>query len=222
MFRLIGNLFRFIILGLAFYGGYTLYNQFKHEYFVAKLRRTLKYQVKKTLKNFNHRATNHKVSQYFSRGTQKTKKYNSRVSSSYRTSQIPSFSQSDSGISSIRRKVCSVALTYVNTPYVHGGTGYRGLDCSGLVYAVYKRVLNVKLPRTVDGLYDIATKVTNPLPGDLVFFKIKHFRVDHVGIYLGNGKMIHASSHKGVCVVSLKEKYYRTYFYGFGRLIIGE
>ena len=80
------------------------------------------------------------------------------------------------------------ARKYLGVPYVWGGTSPKGFDCSGLVQYCYQKV-GVSLPRTTYDQINRGKRVSqsNLKPGDLVF---PH--TGHVGIYAGNGKMIHA------------------------------
>jgi len=108
---------------------------------------------------------------------------------------------------------------WIGVPYVYGGESKTGTDCSGMVQTIFKEVYNINLKRTAyDQVKDcdrIAKK--NLRSRDLVFFKINNKKVSHVGIYIANGKFIHASL-KGVVVSDLKETYYATYFYSGGRI----
>ena len=71
------------------------------------------------------------------------------------------------------------------------------------------------------GLYNIRRRTSSPRPGDLVFFNTSGSGIGHVGIYLGGGQFIHASSSRGVIISSLYESYYaRTYLFA-GRIING-
>jgi cell wall-associated NlpC family hydrolase len=114
-----------------------------------------------------------------------------------------------------RDGIVRFAKTFMGTPYRAGGTTYKGVDCSGLVFAVY-REFDVPLPRT--SLDQSRTGVpidrSDLEPADLVFFKTsKRASVTHVGIYVGKGKFIHAStSFKKVRVDALSEDYYRKNF----------
>ncbi|MFC8037489.1 C40 family peptidase, partial [Streptomyces griseoincarnatus] len=78
----------------------------------------------------------------------------------------------------------------LGSPYVWGATGPDAFDCSGLVLAAY-RSAGVSLPRTTYAQIDAGRRVTRSelLPGDLVFF---YSGISHVGLYIGNGQMIHA------------------------------
>lgn len=78
----------------------------------------------------------------------------------------------------------------LGSPYVWGATGPDAFDCSGLVLAAY-RSAGVSLPRTTYGQIDAGRRVSRSelLPGDLVFF---YSGISHVGLYIGNGQMIHA------------------------------
>jgi cell wall-associated NlpC family hydrolase len=93
--------------------------------------------------------------------------------------------------------VVSQAQQYIGVPYVWGGTDpSKGLDCSGLTQVVYKN-LGIDLPRTASQQATSGQAVAglaNARPGDLVFFDYSSSRagVDHVGIYIGGGKMIAA------------------------------
>ncbi|NMH99996.1 C40 family peptidase [Pseudonocardia acidicola] len=82
------------------------------------------------------------------------------------------------------------ALTQIGKPYVWGGTGPDGFDCSGLVQWAFKQA-GVTLPRTADEQSNVGTPVSQDQlqPGDLVFF---YSPVEHVGIYVGNGKILAA------------------------------
>jgi len=73
-------------------------------------------------------------------------------------------------------------------PYVYGGTTPNGFDCSGLTSYVYRRA-GISIPRTASAQKAAATPVSNPRPGDLVFFG---YPVYHVGIYVSPGTMIDA------------------------------
>ncbi|MGD0313452.1 MAG: NlpC/P60 family protein [Acidimicrobiales bacterium] len=97
------------------------------------------------------------------------------------------------------------ALTFaaeqLGTPYVWGGTGNGGFDCSGLVQASY-RAAGVTLPRVAQSQYDAGPPVpvdATVLPGDLVFFGSGPSGVEHVGLYVGGGEMIDAP-HTGALV----------------------
>ena len=91
------------------------------------------------------------------------------------------------------------ALAYLGTPYRYGGTNHTGIDCSGLVDAVFSR-LGYNLPRTTTNLWRSLPKAGQLRAGDLVFFSFRK-PIDHVGIYLGNGRFIHADSIKGKVVI---------------------
>jgi cell wall-associated NlpC family hydrolase len=93
------------------------------------------------------------------------------------------------------------AAAQLGTPYLWGGTGSGGFDCSGLVQAAYGSA-GVALPRVAQDQYDAGPAVpagSGVLPGDLVFFGDGTTGVDHVGLYVGGGEMIDAP-HTGALV----------------------
>ena len=96
-----------------------------------------------------------------------------------------------------REQITSTALKYLGVPYVWGGTTPAGFDCSGFVQYVY-RECGISLPRVADAQQAYAKPVStaNLQPGDLVFWGYGAY---HVGIYLGQGKYVHAPA-PGQCV----------------------
>lgn len=119
-------------------------------------------------------------------------------------------------------KLYLASAEWIGAPYRAGGDSKRGTDCSGMVMQLYKTVYNIRLARSTDGLLKESNKVSrrNLREGDLVFFtsRASRKRVAHVGIYLKNGKFIHASTSKGVIVSALNEKYYTQYWLCGGRV----
>ena len=118
-----------------------------------------------------------------------------------------------------RAIIIKIATNYLGTPYCYGGEGEDCFDCSGFVNAVYRKV-GIDLPRVSKDIYKVGVSVnkSNLQPGDLVFFK-KGSTINHVGIYYGNDKMIHASSSQGVVIQSLNESYFRNRFAGYRSIV---
>lgn len=114
------------------------------------------------------------------------------------------------------KKLIEIALRHRGKPYVYGKTGPDSFDCSGFVYGVHKE-LGIILPRTSLNQSQIeGEKISrNRLQqGDLVFFDTSlKGKVNHSGIYLGEGKFIHASSGKANSVtVSSMDAWYKDKF----------
>jgi cell wall-associated NlpC family hydrolase len=107
--------------------------------------------------------------------------------------------------------VLSKAMTLLGTPYRWGGESEQGgFDCSGLVGYVYRSVLGMDLPRVSRQMAQSGEQVdrTALVPGDLVFFGLRG-RVNHVGIYVGEGRFLHAPSRgKVVRVDNLANAYW--------------
>ncbi|HRU40088.1 MAG TPA: C40 family peptidase, partial [Candidatus Goldiibacteriota bacterium] len=97
-----------------------------------------------------------------------------------------------------------------------------GLDCSALTQRVYSRV-GIKIPRTAEAQFKAAVKFARPSlqKGDLVFFNTRGFRVNHVGIYIGDNKFVHAPRvGETVRVDSLDDRYYKQRFQMGGTFIL--
>jgi cell wall-associated NlpC family hydrolase len=123
--------------------------------------------------------------------------------------------------SSIRQQIVADAKKLQGTPYVWGGTTLEGFDCSGFVQYVMNQN-GISLPRTTTEQYKVGTFVSKSdlQPGDLVFLQNTYRAgISHVGIYIGDGKMIHASSSKGVVTSDLSTSYYTKHYYGARRVI---
>jgi cell wall-associated NlpC family hydrolase len=92
------------------------------------------------------------------------------------------------------------ALDKIGSPYRYGADGPNSFDCSGLVQWAFEQE-GVSLPRTSRAMSHVGTPVSRDelRPGDLVFF---YKPVSHVGIYIGNGKIVHASNRKSPVKVS--------------------
>jgi cell wall-associated NlpC family hydrolase len=94
-------------------------------------------------------------------------------------------------------KVVRIARTFLHSPYVWGGESRSGVDCSGLVVAVYRRI-GVKVPHQSDQLWHGLYRVKKLRKGDVVAFGSGGYS-SHVGIYIGGGRFIHAvGAGKGV------------------------
>ena len=117
-----------------------------------------------------------------------TPKKTTRTSTRTQSTKKSSSPQVSANASGSRAAVISYAKQYLGVPYVWGGTTPAGFDCSGLVQYVYRNSVGVKLPRVSQAQRNVGTRVSRAqaLPGDMVNYN------HHVGIYLGNGYMIHA------------------------------
>ena len=105
--------------------------------------------------------------------------------------------------------------------YRYGGCTPEGFDCSGLVQFLYGSSFRMQLPRSSGELALLGEIVPRRKlkPGDLVFFASESGILDHVGIYLGEERFAHASSTEGVCISSLRQRWYNIRF-AFGTSII--
>jgi cell wall-associated NlpC family hydrolase len=124
------------------------------------------------------------------------------------------------GITSMARRLTSIAMQYIGTPYVFGGNSlYYGIDCSAYTQQIYAQI-GINLPRTADVQYEVGTPISRSelLPGDEVFFTTYTYGASHCGIYLGDGNFIHASSSRGVTISSLNDHYYSTHYIGARRM----
>ncbi len=115
------------------------------------------------------------------------------------------------GISDVRVDICQYAKEFLGNPYVWGGTSLtKGADCSGYVMSLYKKY-GVNLPHSSRAQANCGTtiKVSEAQPGDLIFYG-KGKTINHVAMYIGGGKVIHASSPKtGIRISNVS---YRTPF----------
>lgn len=124
---------------------------------------------------------------------------------------------SDSGTQTKSSNVVDIAKKYVGTPYKWGGTTPSGFDCSGFIYHVFNEAGHSISRTNTDGYYSKSSFISNPKPGDLVFFENTYkVGISHMGIYLGNGEFIHASD-SGVTISKLSNTYWNPKFVGYKR-----
>lgn len=124
-------------------------------------------------------------------------------------------------------KIVELAKQHLGKPYVYGATGPKSFDCSGLTYYVYKQAgYSISRGGSSQFYNGVAVSRSELQPGDLVFFRdpatAGSYPMSHVGIYIGNGQFIHASSSKtspGVKISELSASWYANIYAGARRII---
>jgi cell wall-associated NlpC family hydrolase len=116
------------------------------------------------------------------------------------------------------------AMGLIGTPYRFGGTTpQRGFDCSGFTSYVFRESLGLELPRTANDQFAAAGRPVDKAAlsaGDLVFFRQGRGRIDHVGIYVGEGRFIHSPSRGGrVRIDALTAPHWTRSFQGAKRIL---
>jgi cell wall-associated NlpC family hydrolase len=115
--------------------------------------------------------------------------------------------------------VVETARQQVGVPYRYGGESPRGFDCSGLVHYAYLSA-GIEVPRTTVEQLRGARRI--PLaelrPGDVLFFRVAPPKISHVGLYVGDGRFVHApSSGRQVSYASLDDQYWSRHIVAAGR-----
>lgn len=122
----------------------------------------------------------------------------------------------------IREGVIQTALSLLGAPYRFGGKTPAGFDCTGFIGYVYRNSADIVLPRESLHLVRMGKAVSAPdlLPADLVYFRIENQKPLHVGIYLGDGKFIHAPSTGGkVNIQGMSQDYWKSRYLGARRIV---
>ena len=152
------------------------------------------------------------------------------VDSSYLQSTVPgsngnNANNNNNTVSTKANEVIAYAKTLLGKPYVWGAQGPNSFDCSGFTYYVFKNKAGIVLPRTSSAQSKYGTYVSrsNIKGGDLLFFDTNgsnNGAVSHVGLYIGNGQMIHASySQRKIVTVSINNSYYQNAFVNARRVL---
>jgi cell wall-associated NlpC family hydrolase len=118
-------------------------------------------------------------------------------------------------------RVIQTAKSLQGVPYVWGGTTKAGFDCSGFTQYVMSQN-RISIPRTAALQYEKGTAVSKSslIPGDFVFFSTYKAGASHVGIYIGSGQFIHASSGSEKVIISqLSNTYYTEHYLGSKRML---
>lgn len=121
----------------------------------------------------------------------------------------------------MKRPLYEFITEWYGVPYKYGECSKNGVDCSGFVNALYQKVYHKTLERRAQDIFSKQCKKVSHnevQEGDLVFFKIGHKEITHVGVYLHHNKFVHASTKKGVMISDLNEPYFQKYFYAYGRV----
>jgi cell wall-associated NlpC family hydrolase len=119
----------------------------------------------------------------------------------------------------VKSKLLKQYYEWQKTPYKMGGLSKRGIDCSGFAYITFRSKLGCNIPRTTKLQVKTGEQVArnNLRTGDLVFFQTS-LLYNHVGIYLGDAKFLHASSSRGVIISSLTENYWKKRYWTARRI----
>ncbi len=152
------------------------------------------------------------------------------VDSSYLQSTVPgsngnNANNNNNTVSTKANEVIAYAKTLLGKPYVWGAQGPNSFDCSGFTYYVFKNKAGITLPRNsaVQSKYGTYVSRSNIKGGDLLFFDTNgsnNGAVSHVGLYIGNGQMIHASySQRKIVTVSINNSYYQNAFVNARRVL---
>jgi len=109
---------------------------------------------------------------------------------------------------------------WIGTPYKFGGLDKDGVDCSGLAFLLEQEVYGITIPRMTSKQINVIKREYEEdlREGDLVFFDFDGKKFSHVGVYLQNGYIVHASSTKGVIIVPLHGAIYK-YFSRAGAIV---
>ena len=109
-------------------------------------------------------------------------------------------------------------------PYKYAGKTQKGIDCSTFAKYIQATIFNDTIMGSARDLCTQSTPISKDSlqTGDMIFFKIGRPYVSHVGIYLKDGKFVHATTRKGITVSSLDMKYYKKHFFGAGRFCFEE
>lgn len=129
-------------------------------------------------------------------------------------------SVSSSAEANVNQKLYSAYETWKGTPYVLGGSGSNGVDCSSFTQIVYRNYFDEQLPRNTRQQLGQGTGIRRQhiRPGDLLFFRTAQDTL-HVGIAMENGDFLHASVSNGVMISNLSQRYWAGRYLGARRLL---
>ena len=138
-------------------------------------------------------------------------------------SQSPLASDSAAQLSTSEQDIRSALLQqyreWQGTPYRLGGDSRSGIDCSAFTQVTYRSRFNQYLPRTTQAQARLGNQIASQqmAPGDLLFFNTG-VKVRHVGIYMGQGEFLHASTSRGVMISRLSNPYWQNSFWQVRRV----
>lgn len=114
----------------------------------------------------------------------------------------------------IRQALLAQHQQWSGTPYRMGGTTPQGVDCSAFVRSIFRDTFNLELPRSTSEQVHEGRQIDRQSlqAGDLVFFRPPG-RYDHVGVYMGDGYFMHASTSQGVIISRLDNSYWQRYYW---------
>ena len=160
----------------------------------------------------------------------KSKKYQLIENDYYNSLKVPYAKEKyravmvDDGIPApkFQKDIVDFAIGFLGINYIFGGETSRGMDCSAFVQKVYA-MAGIQLPRTAryQAEFGLFVSRENLQPGDLLFFQTYAKFPSHVGIYIGEGKMIHASSgSKRIIISDIDKDFYLRHFLFAKRLFL--
>ena len=125
----------------------------------------------------------------------------------------------EEGIDTRALEIVEISKQFLGVPYGRGGESLKRVDCSGFIKLLFKS-FDIFLPHSSRAQFSCGKEVKRVTIGDLLFFTSRRSsQINHVGLYIGNGKFIHASSYDGKVVISELDSYYQQVLRGARRIL---